>query len=136
MKLYLAGPIFGCSVKECKRWRSYLTEQLSKINIKTKDPTRNILNLQRQLEQGIIDDIEDIVEQDKADINICDGIIAYMPFVSIGTCMEIMYAYINNKEIYIIAGQQIAESPWIIYHATEIFSEFYELVDWLGVRRC
>lgn len=66
-----------------------------------------------------------IVKLDLKLIDECDGILAYIPYPTIGTSMEIQYAWDKKKIIYTVA-QKYAEHPWIENHSTEIFTQFSE----------
>jgi len=66
--------------------------------------------------------IECIVENDKELIDNCDGVIVYIRQKSFGTIMEIMYAFMKNKPIYVITSEpQFVHDFWLSYHATKIF---------------
>jgi nucleoside 2-deoxyribosyltransferase len=65
----------------------------------------------------------DIVELDLKLIDECDGILAYVPYPTIGTSMEIQYAKDKNKLVYTIA-KKYADHPWIVNNSTKIFTKF------------
>ena len=129
MIAYLAGPIDNCTYEECTGWRIKLAEELATIGIEVRDPTHRMASK--------IGNIPLIVEGDKREIDKSDIVIAYTPFPSVGTSMEIMYTYLQGKPIYVVSDpgdgglRQDELSPWIIYHATRIFRTFDELLDGL-----
>ncbi|MEM0058260.1 MAG: nucleoside 2-deoxyribosyltransferase [Candidatus Bathyarchaeia archaeon] len=59
----------------------------------------------------------DFIRRDLEDIEKCDVLIAYMPRLSAGTCMELFYAKLKGKRTICIC-QLENPSPWII--ATQI----------------
>ena len=118
-KVYLAGPIFGCSDVEAKDWRATAKEQLG-----------NVLDPMVRDYRGVEDtNVKDIVEMDKQDIDQCSHMIAFVPKPSIGTSMEILYAW--QKGITVVAVVPTKPvSPWLKYHATVVtsFTEAFELL--------
>jgi nucleoside 2-deoxyribosyltransferase len=68
------------------------------------------------------------VERDLEDIERCDVLVAYLPRLSAGTCMELFYAKRRGKRVITISGMDTL-SPWIVLHSDEIVSSFEELED-------
>ena len=68
-------------------------------------------------------DPEEIVMRDLDAMFNCDGILAVITAKqSIGTIMEIAYAYNNlDGPIYIVCPPDLENHPWIQHHATAIF---------------
>lgn len=113
MKIYLAGPINGCSDTEAKGWRE---EAKTLLCHETYDPmVRDYRG--RELEQGIA---KEIVENDKLDINECDVVLVMYEKPSVGTSMEIFYAHQLGKHVALVDRSDRPLSPWLIYHATSI----------------
>jgi nucleoside 2-deoxyribosyltransferase len=113
MKVYLAGPIFNCTDAECRDWREYATEKLTCTAI---DPMRRDY---RGIEE---ESAVEIVELDKLDIMEADYVLANygdIPPGSVGTSMEILFAWEQHKKIIIVTSQPKV-SPWLTYHATLI----------------
>ena len=119
---YLAGPIDNCTDEECTGWRIKLAEDLAALGIEVRDPTHQMASK--------IGNVEKIVRGDKQSILESDIVIAYTPFPSVGTSMEILFAYERNRKVYVVTERENL-SPWIIYHATKIFRSFGGLVEWL-----
>ena len=124
MKAYLAGPIDNCTIEECTAWRRDLAERLRPLGITCLDPTHNM--------SAKIGNPGKIVRGDKMSILEARIVIAYCPFPSVGTSMEILFAYERARRVYVVSAQN-ALSPWITYHATRIFRDFDQLVEWLGM---
>lgn len=118
---YLCGPINGCNDSEAKDWREYVKSQLPAIV----DPmVRDYRG--REMEPGID---RAIVLQDKADVDGVDILLVNYVKPSVGTAMEILYAWERRKAIYLVAdpaGPPL--SPWLTYHATRIFGSLTEAV--------
>jgi nucleoside 2-deoxyribosyltransferase len=69
-----------------------------------------------------------VVEADIAAIRECDAFLAILTDkLSIGTPMEIVYAYLAKKPIYILDFNEVGKHPWIRYHATTVVSSWDEL---------
>ena len=68
-------------------------------------------------------DPEEIVTRDIYAIQESDGVIAYVNGdLSYGTIMEIVYAYEDSRPVYIICTNGHENHPWLVFHATEIFT--------------
>ena len=67
--------------------------------------------------------VESIVENDKYLIDKSDILVAYINQYTAGTCMEILYAYQQNKPVYLIVtpGKDFENDIWLSYHSTKIF---------------
>ena len=70
----------------------------------------------------------DFVERDLADIERCDVLIAYLPKLSAGTCMELFYAKLKGKKV-IVVSEMDCLSPWIVVHCDMILRSIEELED-------
>jgi nucleoside 2-deoxyribosyltransferase len=68
----------------------------------------------------------DFVERDLADIEKCDVLIAYLPKLSAGTCMELFYAKRKGKKVIVISEIDCL-SPWIVVHSDRILRSIAEL---------
>lgn len=121
MKVYLAGPINGCTDEECKSWREAAKARLPD----TLDPMR------RDYKGREDDCAAEIVEGDKVDIALSDALLINFPQPSVGTCMELMYAYLSRKITVVVVPPGMKLSPWLTYHATHIFTSFDRAIDYL-----
>lgn len=114
MKVYLAGPIFGCGDAQCRDWRARASELLGAQNVL--DPMiRDYRG--REDEPGVA---EEIVEQDKADIRSANAMIVYFDHPSVGTAMEVLHAYNIGLGIVVVNVNGGRLSPWLTYHATTV----------------
>jgi nucleoside 2-deoxyribosyltransferase len=121
MKVYLAGPIGGCTDEQCKEWREYAKTKLPD----TLDP------MDRDFRGIEGDHTDEIVEGDKADIDICDALLVNFPKASVGTCMEMMYAYMKNKLIVVVVPADLTISPWLKYHSATILTSFDDAIQFI-----
>lgn len=125
MKIYLAGPINGCSDSECNDWRSDFKNIVGHEFI---DPMRRDY---RGIEAANVDAI---VQGDIDDINEADLIVANCPKPSYGTAMEIFYAaHVLKKPVWLICKDE-KPSPWLLKHSVQRFQHHLDAVDLLSVR--
>lgn len=122
--IYLAGPMAGCTDSEMNDWRENLMKEFPS-QFFFLNPTRRDY---RYLE-GTIDFYEasNVVEPDKNDIDHSDIVIAYCPKPSVGTSMEIFYAWNQGIPVFAVVPEGAPLSPWIVYHSSEVFRTFEEL---------
>lgn len=114
--IYLCGPISKCSDGECKGWR----DDVKAWGFKTLDPMR------RDYRGREAENFKDIVEFDKIDIENSDIILVNLTKHSVGTSMEILYAFERGKVIIIVGSVETASSPWLKYHSQKIVVSFEE----------
>jgi nucleoside 2-deoxyribosyltransferase len=119
MRIYLAGPIFQCADNECISWRE---EAKAKLN------GHVVVDPMERDYRGITDEnYKQIVEDDKAAIDTCDVLLVNHHKPSVGTSMEILYAWERGKHIYTISDNG-GVSPWMLYHCHGIFKSIDEAV--------
>lgn len=120
MKCYLAGPINGCTDSQAHDWRNEVTRLLG---------SENVLNpMARDYRGKEHEAVKDIVENDKRDIDACDILLVWFTQPSVGTSMEILYAWERGKKIIIIDRQAKPLSPWIVYHSHGVVKEISEIL--------
>jgi nucleoside 2-deoxyribosyltransferase len=121
MRVYLAGPINGCSNEECKNWREYLKSELGEEH--TLDPMRRDY-------RGIeMESVNEIVEDDKADIDNSTHLIVNYDRPSVGTSMEILYAWERKLPVIVVTSKDIRLSPWLVYHSIAIVYSFEDAIN-------
>jgi nucleoside 2-deoxyribosyltransferase len=76
--------------------------------------------------------VNEIVELDKIDVQECDVVIANCPKPSVGTSMEVFFAWQLGKTVAVVAQEPV--SPWLRYHSAKVFGTIKEAVDWLEAR--
>lgn len=114
MRVYLAGPISDCTDDAMHGWRESLKQRMP--NVDFVDPTRRDY-------RGVEDlNVEEIVELDKADIDTCEYVVAYCPHPSVGTSMEVFYAWSQGQTVIVWIPQGVTVSPWLRYHSARVFN--------------
>lgn len=124
-KVYLCGPINGCTDEEAKDWRAYCSRGLTGICY---DPMfRDYRG--RELEPGIA---EEIVENDKSDIMQCDALLVYYEKPSVGTSMEVLFAWNNGIPSIVVDKSGRPLSPWLLYHSAKVVASLDEAIAFLN----
>lgn len=129
MRVYLAGPINGCNDDEATTWRDwfkYCRDQLypmalpnggkfpQSLSAEYVDPmTRDYRGKEAQ-------DYREIVELDKRDIKSCDVVVVMYSKPSVGTSMEVFFAWSLGIPVIVIDESTGPISPWLRYHSTTI----------------
>lgn len=114
MTTYLCGPINGCTDEECMNWRE-----------RAKEVLKNTIDPMTRDYRGREDDcVAEIVEGDKHDILECDVVLVNYDKPSVGTSMEILFAWQANKKVIVVATKGTRISPWLRYHSTTIVNSF------------
>lgn len=112
MKVYLGGPINGCTDAEAHGWRDAVKAVLDEAGIPWCDPMERDYR-GREMEPGIA---EAIVENDKADIDSCDTLLMNCPKPSVGTSMEGLYGWEGGHRVIWVLPEGATPSPWQVYH--------------------
>lgn len=121
LRIYLAGPIFS-TTDEDQKWRQYVKEEILAKGFEVIDPLE--LRDYRGLEEG---KTVKIVEKDLKDLKKSDILLIYAPKPSWGTAMEVVYAYLQSKQIITVAPENEI-SPWLKYHTDILVSSFEEML--------
>ena len=131
-KVYLCGPINGCTDQEATEWREYAKEHLL---LETLDP------MGRDYRGREAENTYNIVENDKDDIDECPILLVNHPRPSTGTDMaidqvtapmEVMYAWIQGKQIIAVVPQGTVVSPWLSHHATGLFTSMDDAINYIN----
>jgi nucleoside 2-deoxyribosyltransferase len=128
MRVYLAGPIFGCSDDEAFGWREEATTALAAY-AEVVSPMRRDFRGSEQGNEALI------IEADKRDIRSVDAVLVNAQRPTWGTGMEIHYAHGKRKRIVAFVGKQ-RPSPWLTYHCEYVFPDLEDALTALlaGVR--
>lgn len=139
MKIYLAGPINGCNDDEATTWREwfkYCRDQLEpevmpnggKLPVRL-EGVEWVDPMSRDYRGRELTNYREIVDLDKRDISGSDFIVVMYTKPSVGTSMEVYYAWSIGKPVIVIneSGEQV--SPWLIYHSTTIVESKEECCD-------
>ena len=111
--VYLCGPINGCTDSECMDWRTAAKEFFRYI-----DP------MKRDYRGKEAESYREIVDLDKRDIRNADVLLVNYAKPSVGTAMEIYYAWTLGKPIVLWCVPDAVISPWLRYHCTAIVHSF------------
>ncbi|MEM2937192.1 MAG: nucleoside 2-deoxyribosyltransferase [Candidatus Bathyarchaeia archaeon] len=126
LKAFISGPIQGVETKQSYR------EKISKICVRCGyepvDPWQREKIIYKGEGLGWWEKVPpaDFIRRDLEDIEKCDVVIAYMPRLSAGTCMELFYAKMKGKKTICICKLK-NPSPWIIVHSDIILKKIGEL---------
>lgn len=110
MKVYLCGPINGRSDDDCTVWR----EAAKAVLPDTLDPMR------RDYRGKEAAAYREIVELDKIDVAACDALLVYFDKPSVGTSMEMIWAWERGKLIVLVNRSAAPLSPWLVYHSHHV----------------
>jgi len=134
VRVYLAGAI------EETGYRTAATDKYSNL-VTIVDPLVEVeaIIIQSDLADVIMkkrkltkEEKDKIVEQDKACIDTCDILVAYVRKYSAGTMMEILHAWNCQKTIYLIDPTgNFREDVWIDSHVTRAFDSIEDCFDFI-----
>lgn len=128
MKVYLAGPMAGCTDYEMHEWREAAKTALLRANIECLDPTRHDYRGLDLRKDPVA--IAQLVNSDKADIRAADLLLVWHDRPSVGTAQEVLYAYERSKPIFIVnvLPDPAAISPWMLHHSNIVADSLKEAV--------
>lgn len=114
LKIYQCGPMAGCSEDEMSGWRNQLKKDYP--DIEWLDPCdRNYVHQQWRK----------LVDDDIADIQAADYILAYYWKTGSGSAMELAYNhYVARKPSVVVVPEFKVVSPWVRYHADYLVETF------------
>jgi len=127
-KVFISGPIQG--VENEQAYRQIISEICARLGCETIDPWLREKIIYRKNEPCWWSNVPetDFVERDLADIERCNVLIAYLPKLSAGACMELFYAKSKGKKVIVVSDMAYL-SPWIVVHSDKIVKCFEELED-------
>lgn len=112
MRIYLAGPINGCSDEQANEWRARATTFLGGMGIDVVDP------MTRDYRGQEAANVTAIVNGDLVDIASADALLVNAERPSWGTAMEVAIARRQmRKTVFAFVGAGCRVSPWLAYHA-------------------
>lgn len=130
MKTYLCGPINGCTDDEANNWRDLATELLGGKDSVYDPMVRDYRG--RELEPGIA---AEIVENDKEDILMCGHVLVMYEKPSVGTSMEVLFAWQNEIEVIVVDRSGRPLSPWLVYHSHHVFKTLEEACAYINTKK-
>ena len=125
-KVFISGPILG--MENNQAYRTTITEICCRLGCEIIDPWLREKTIYGKDEPCWWNKVppKDFVERDIRDIEKCDIIIAYLPRLSAGACMELFHAKRKGKKV-VVVSDLTPLSPWITIHANRIVKHFEEL---------
>ena len=126
VKVYLAGPIEGCSDDEMVVWRKAAT-MLFDDGIRAISPVRMDSTLTTA-----------IITQNQYDVRECDVTLAYLPKsitdrrCSYGTICEIAWAHAQNKPVVIVSDDPYVHDHPVIQEIGVHFDELNTAVEYIN----
>lgn len=128
LKVYLSGPINGCTDDDAKGWREAAKELLPDCEVF--DPmVRDYRG--REMEPGIA---AEIVEGDKSDIAAADVNLRMYDKPSEGSAEEWLFSWEREKLNVLVDMTGRPLSPWAKHHASHIFTTLREACDFINSR--
>jgi hypothetical protein len=121
--IYLSGAMLGCTDEECRDWREYAKQNLNGVSL---DP------MIRDYRERPMDGMVDMVENDKADIDLCDVVLVNFVKPSVGTSMEVLYGWERGKKVVLVAPRDTVISPWLVYHSHQLFHTVEDAVKYIN----
>jgi len=127
-KAFISGPIQGIETRQS--YRNVIRQICIRCGYEPLDPWQR----EKVIYKGTKPDwwmkvpATDFIKRDLEDIEKCDILIAYLPRLSAGTCMELFYAKLKGKKTICIC-QIENPSPWIMFHSDIILKSIEELGD-------
>ena len=129
-RVFVSGPIQGVEMKQ--DYRDLLGEMLSRYGYEPVDPWHREKFMYRGPPEEWWNKVppKGFIQRDLEDIERCDALIAYLPTLSAGTCMELFYAKLKGKKTVTVCEIE-DPSPWIIAHSDTVVRSMEELEEHL-----
>lgn len=121
MKVYLCGPINGCTDAEARDWREAA---------KARFPD-HLDPMKRDYRGKEDESVNEIVILDKREVESVDVLLVNAPAPSWGTAMEIKHAWDHGVPCIVVVPAGTRISPWLRYHATKIVHSFEDAYAWI-----
>ena len=125
-RVFVSGPIQG--VETNQGYRDRLRELLLRYGYEPVDPWQREKVMYRGPPEEWWKNVppKGFIQRDLEDIEGCHALIAYLPRLSAGTCMELFYAKLKGKKTITVCGIR-DPSPWIIAHSDIVVMNMKEL---------
>ena len=125
-RVFVSGPIQGMETEQS--YRDVIREVCVRCGFEVVDPweREKVLYCGSDLEWWNRVPAADFIQRDLDDIRKSDILVAYVPKLSAGTCMELFYAkHLEKKTVCICLIDN--PSPWIVVHSDIMIGAVWEL---------
>jgi len=124
--VFLSGPIQG--MERNQSYRDVLGNISNRCGFEVIDPWLREKVVYKGYENGWWNRVPplDFIKRDLEDIDRCDILVAYIPKLSAGTCMELFYAKLKGKMTITICKLK-NPSPWITAHTDIMINKMEDL---------
>ncbi len=131
MKVFISGPIQGMENEQ--GYRETITKICHKLGYEIIDPWLREKVIYRKKEPCWWMKVppKDFVNRDLEDVDRCDILVAYLPRLSAGSCMELFQAKRRGKKVLIVSDMPCV-SPWIVVHSDAVLRDFDQLENFLS----
>lgn len=123
-KAFIAGPIQG--MEERQSYRDRISKILIQCGYEPVDPWSREKVIYALEDWSAIKRNMDFIKRDLEDIERSDILVAYLPKLSAGACMELFYAKLRGKRTICICRLR-NPSPWIIAHSDILIRRISDL---------
>ena len=125
--LYLAGPINACTDDEANTWRDQVIEWRRSFG---RGNWLKLLNpMARDYRGKEAESVAEIVVLDKRDIDASNILLVRWTKPSVGTSMEILYAWERGIPVILWLDSRSNVSPWLLYHCTTMVLGFDDAME-------
>jgi len=127
--VFISGPIQG--MENNQSYRKVIRDICLRCGFESVDPWLREKVLYRAGKVKKLDmSSAGFIKRDLEDIERCDILVAYLPRLSAGTCMELFYAKLKGKRTITICELE-NPSPWIIAHSDILLGKIMDLEEYL-----
>jgi nucleoside 2-deoxyribosyltransferase len=125
-KIFISGPIQG--MEKQQSYRTKIKQICIRCGFEPIDPWQREKILYRDTRPGWWNNVPaaSFIQRDLQDIDKSNLLVAYLPKLSAGTCMELFYAKTKGKKTICIC-QLNQPSPWITHHSDITINTIKEL---------
>ena len=128
-RVFISGPIQG--MEDNQSYRKVIRDICLRCGFEPVDPWLREKVLYRAGKIKKLDmSSAGFIKRDLEDIERCDILVAYLPRLSAGTCMELFYAKLKGKRTITICELE-NPSPWIIAHSDILLGKIMDLEEHL-----
>lgn len=124
-RVYLCGPINGCTDDEANGWRTTAISLLYANALTPVDPMARDYR-GREHEPWVS---KAIVEADTYDISTCHTLLMMFERPSVGSSMEVLLARQMGLDVIVTDRSDRELSPWLVHHATHVVHTLGEAVE-------